>query len=143
MPRTADTSNEEETIGLGESFAAGLRPGDVVALFGALGTGKTRFIKGICRGLGVAGHVTSPTFTIVNEYRGAAGSVYHFDFYRLKDRSELGFEEYLSSGAVCLVEWAEQVESFLPPRRYNVRLSHGEGEGNRRIVIEEPAGVTA
>ncbi len=146
MARTVDTSTEEETIALGASFASRLRPGDVVALFGTLGTGKTRFIKGICRGLGVAVHVTSPTFTIVNQYEGRTGIVYHFDFYRLKSRSELreiGFEEYLSSGGICLVEWAEQVEAFLPARRYNVRLAHGSTDGGRRIAIEEPSAVTA
>jgi tRNA threonylcarbamoyladenosine biosynthesis protein TsaE len=146
MPRTIDTSTEEETIALGESFARALRPGDVVALFGTLGTGKTRFIKGVCRGLGVAAHVTSPTFTIVNQYQGSTGVVYHFDFYRLKSQNELreiGFEEYLSSGGICLVEWAEQVEGFLPSRRFNVRLAHGAEGERRRIVIEEPAGVMA
>ena len=146
MPRTVETMAEEETVALGASFAAGLRPGDVVALFGTLGAGKTHFIKGICRGLGVEGHVTSPTFTIVNQYRGAAGSVYHFDFYRMKSQSELreiGFEEYLSSGGICLVEWADQVEAFLPARRYNVRLFHGRSDSSRRIAIEEPSAVTA
>ena len=146
MPRTVETRSEQETIALGESFAERLRPGDVVAFFGTLGTGKTRFIKGICGGLGVAEHVTSPTFTIVNEYRGSAMRVYHFDFYRLKELRELreiGFDDYLLAGGVCLVEWAEQVAALLPARRYDVRLDFGADERSRRVTIEEAAGAGA
>ena len=144
MPRTLETRADEETVAAGEQFASRLRPGDVVALFGTLGTGKTRFVKGVCKGLGVGEQVTSPTFTIVNEYRGAGFPVYHFDFYRLKDLRELreiGFDEYLSGDGVCLVEWAEQVLGQLPARRYEVRLEHGSGEKIRTVTIGEPAGV--
>jgi tRNA threonylcarbamoyladenosine biosynthesis protein TsaE len=144
--RTVETRTEAETIALGEALAARLRPGDVVALYGTLGTGKTRFIKGICRGLGVGEHVTSPTFTIVNEYRGGAAPVYHFDFYRLKDLRELreiGFEEYLFGEGVCLLEWAERVRALLPPRRYDVMLAYGPDEMSRRVTIEEVVGVPA
>lgn len=145
-PRTVETHTDEETTALGEAFAAVLRPGDVVALYGALGTGKTRFVKGICRRLGVAEHVTSPTFTILNEYRGSALTVYHFDFYRLKELRELreiGFEEYLFGDGVCLLEWAEQVQPLLPARRYDVRLAFGGDEATRVVTIGETAGVAA
>jgi tRNA threonylcarbamoyladenosine biosynthesis protein TsaE len=144
--RTVATHSEQETVALGTSFAAGLRPGDVVALYGTLGTGKTRFIKGICAGLGAGPHVTSPTFTIVNEYRGGRIPVYHFDFYRMKDLRELreiGFDEYLGGDGVCLLEWAERVERLLPPRRYDVTLAFGRGESERSVTIEEHAGVNA
>ena len=145
-PRTVVTRSEAETIALGASFAEGLRPGDVVALYGTLGTGKTHFIKGICRGLGAGEHVTSPTFTIVNEYRGGRIAVYHFDFYRMKDQRELrdiGFDEYLDGDGVCLLEWAERVAGRLPARRYEVSLAFGDGADARRITIGEVAEVAA
>jgi tRNA threonylcarbamoyladenosine biosynthesis protein TsaE len=144
--RTVDTRSEEETIALGEAFAAGLRAGDVVALYGTLGTGKTRFIKGVCRGLGAGEHVTSPTFTIVNEYRGGAVPIYHFDLYRLKDVRELreiGFDEYLDGDGVCLLEWAERVREFLPARRFDVTLAFGPDERTRSVTIADPVGVSA
>jgi tRNA threonylcarbamoyladenosine biosynthesis protein TsaE len=140
------THTDLETAALGGDLARRLTKGDVVACFGDLGSGKTRFIQGVCRGLGVREHVASPTFTIVNEYEAARCRVIHFDFYRVRSIEEIldiGFEEYLSSGAVCLIEWAEKAIALLPERRYEVRLSLGAGEHERSVSISEPSGVPA
>ena len=139
-----DSQSEDETMKAGESLAMWLASGDVVALFGDLGTGKTQFIKGVCRGLGVKEHVSSPTFTIVNEYNGEKIRAYHFDFYRMQKTNELreiGFDEYLSGKGICFVEWAERVKEFLPEKRYDVRLELGKNESTRRITIEKIAVV--
>jgi len=133
------THSEEETIAAGESLAAHLSVGDVVALSGDLGTGKTRFVKGISRGLGVREQVTSPTFTIVNEHRDGRMPLFHFDCYRLRTAAELdeiGFEEYLYGGGVCVVEWAEMIEERLPEERITVRITAGRDEQERIITIE-------
>ena len=116
---------EGDTIAFGKDFAALLRPGDVVALFGELGTGKTRLVQGVAAGLGVTGDVTSPSFTIINEYSGRL-PVYHFDFYRLDDVKQLaalGLDEYFYGDGVCLIEWAERARAFLPLERVEVYLS--------------------
>lgn len=133
------TRNEEETIAAGAALAAGLNAGDVVALYGDLGSGKTRFVKGLSKGLGVAEHVTSPTFTIVNEHRDGRMPLFHFDCYRLRTPSELdelGFEEYIDGGGVCVVEWAEVIEERLPESRIDVRITPGADEQERIITIE-------
>ena len=127
-----------ETLDLGKEFAVALRPSDVVALYGELGSGKTQFAKGVCRGVGIESHVTSPTFTIVNEYTGGQFPVYHFDFYRISSPAELdeiGFEEYIFGNGVCLLEWADIVEERLPACRYDVTLSLGESNNQRIIQI--------
>ena len=131
------TGSAEETRALGERLSRRLGPGDVVALFGGLGSGKTTLIQGICRGLGVQGVVNSPTFTIVNEYRGRC-PVYHLDCYRLEgveDLAGLGYEEYVYGDGVCLIEWAEKAADVLPSTRFDVRLEQ-VGIGRREIVIE-------
>jgi tRNA threonylcarbamoyladenosine biosynthesis protein TsaE len=136
-----ETTSEQETIDAGERFAASLAPGDVVALIGDLGSGKTRFAKGISRGLGVKDHVTSPTFTILHEYTGGRLMVYHFDFYRMKSVRELdefGFDEYIDGDGVCLLEWADMIEERLPARRFEVRCALGETETQRTITIVTP-----
>ncbi|HEV8537442.1 MAG TPA: tRNA (adenosine(37)-N6)-threonylcarbamoyltransferase complex ATPase subunit type 1 TsaE [Bacteroidota bacterium] len=140
------THTEQETTALGVKFAHGLRGGDVVALFGDLGSGKTRFIQGACKGLGVVEHVTSPTFTIVNEYNAAELRVFHFDFYRIESLNEIrdiGFQEYLDGGGICLIEWAEKAMEFHPPERYDVHLSYGESENMREVTITRVAEVSA
>jgi len=131
--------SEKETIELGSKFARRLLPGDVVALYGDLGSGKTRFIKGICMGLGVAAHVSSPTFTIINEYTGTNFRIHHFDFYRLESVQELreiGFNEYLDDNGICVIEWADRVKNLLPPDRYDVYFSFGEENQIRKISIK-------
>ena len=107
------THSPEETEQLGQQFAAELRPGDVVAFYGDLGAGKTAFTRGIAKGLGILEAVTSPTYTIVNEYLSGRLPLFHFDMYRLSSADELfdiGWEDYLERGGVCAVEWSENVE---------------------------------
>jgi tRNA threonylcarbamoyladenosine biosynthesis protein TsaE len=132
--------SEEATIDAGASLAARLHPGSVVALYGDLGSGKTRFVKGISRGLGVRETVASPTFTIVNEHRDGRIPLYHFDCYRLRSAAELeeiGFDEYIYGNGVCVVEWAEMIEERLPQQRFDVRIMPGELEQERTITIEQ------
>lgn len=131
------SASEQETAGLGEKLGARLRPGDVLAFYGGLGAGKTAFIRGVARGLGVEGRVTSPTFTIVNEYPGRV-PLFHFDMYRLGSSDELfeiGWEDYLTRGGVCCVEWTENVEDAIPPEAVRVRIEK-TGERERVIDIE-------
>jgi tRNA threonylcarbamoyladenosine biosynthesis protein TsaE len=134
------TRSEAETISAGEKFAERLIAGDVVALFGDLGSGKTRFAKGVSLGLGVKEHVTSPTFVVVNEHLGGRVPFYHFDFYRLRNLQELqeiGFDDYVYGNGVCLLEWAEAIQERLPLKRYDVHLSFGSHENERLITIEQ------
>ncbi|MDI6765720.1 MAG: tRNA (adenosine(37)-N6)-threonylcarbamoyltransferase complex ATPase subunit type 1 TsaE [Bacteroidota bacterium] len=140
MNQSFITQSEDETISVGFQFGETLTPGSVVALFGDLGTGKTRLIKGLCKGLGVAEHVSSPTFTIVNEYHGKCCKIFHFDFYRMNSITELkeiGFDEYIYNDGVCVIEWADRVEKLLPPDRFNVFLKLGANENEREIRIEK------
>ena len=128
----------EETENAGREFAGRLAPGDVVALTGPLGSGKTRFVAGVCAALGVAGRVTSPTFTLINEYPAPFGMVAHIDMYRIANRrevAELGIEEYFTDRCICLIEWAEAVMDILPPARFSVTIAHGETESERSITI--------
>ena len=131
--------NETETEKIGESLAARLRAGDVIAYRGGLGTGKTAFTRGLAKGLGCGGRVTSPTFTIVNEYEGSI-PLFHFDMYRLGGEEELfdiGWEDYLGRGGVCAVEWSERVEEALPEEAVTVAIArHPEREEWRIITIE-------
>ena len=131
--------SEQETEALGASLAQRLGPGDVVAYRGDLGAGKTAFTRGLARGLGCTGRVTSPTFTIVNEYEGQL-PLFHFDLYRLGDEEELwdiGWEDYLGRGGVCAVEWSENFPSALPPDSVTVTIRRcPENEDWRRITVE-------
>ncbi len=134
------THNEAETIEAGKVFAQQLIPGSVAALFGDLGSGKTRFAKGVSRGLGLNENVTSPTFTIVNEHIGGRLPLYHFDFYRLRSISELneiGYDEYIFGNGVCVLEWADMIQERLPLKRFDVRFVLGENENDRIITITE------
>jgi tRNA threonylcarbamoyladenosine biosynthesis protein TsaE len=135
------TNGEQETIDLGASFAkTKLKLGDVVALIGELGSGKTRFIKGICSGLGVTEHVSSPSFTIVNEYASDIGKIFHFDFYRIaspSELSEIGFDDYIYDDGICLIEWADRVKDLLPSNRYDVLFTLGDSDTVREIVINK------
>ena len=131
--------NETETEAAGESLAARLRPGAVIACRGGLGAGKTAFTRGLARGLGCTGRVTSPTFTIVNEYEGKI-PLFHFDMYRLRDEDDLfdiGWEDYLNRGGVCLVEWSERIPAALPPETVTVTIARcPENQDWRKITIE-------
>ena len=133
------THNEQETEAIGEALASRLEAGSVVAYTGGLGAGKTAFTRGLARGLGCPCRVTSPTFTIVNEYEGAI-PLFHFDMYRLGDEDELfdiGWEDYLTRGGVCAVEWSERVTGALPAETVTVNIArHPGNEDWREITIE-------
>ena len=128
-----------ETEALGAALADRLKPGAVVAFSGDLGAGKTAFVRGMARGLGIPERVTSPTFTIVNEYEGGRLPLFHFDMYRLGSSDELfdiGWEDYLARGGVCAVEWSERMEELLEPGTIRVDLRRGEDESRRVITVE-------
>lgn len=133
-----------ETEELGAQLAARLRPGDVVSYTGDLGAGKTAFTRGIARGLGIPERVTSPTFTIVNEYEGGRLPLFHFDLYRLGDPEELfdiGWEDYLARGGVCAVEWSENVAGALEDEPIRVDIRRGAHDGQRVISIRNAPGM--
>ena len=126
-----------ETEAFGEALAKRLRPGDVVAFTGSLGMGKTALTRGLARGLGCRARVTSPTFTIVNEYDGGV-PLFHFDLYRLSSADELydiGWDDYLERGGVCAVEWSERVAGALPEGTVTVDLARGETDESRVITV--------
>ena len=131
--------NEAETEAIGARLAAVLNPGAVVAYLGDLGMGKTAFTRGLAAGLGYKGRVTSPTFTIVNEYDGPT-PLFHFDMYRLADADalfDIGWEDYLDRGGVCAVEWSENVREALPPDAVTVTIARcPENDSWRSITIE-------
>jgi tRNA threonylcarbamoyladenosine biosynthesis protein TsaE len=136
--------NAEETQALGERLGSRLGSGDVVACIGPLGTGKTCFLQGLARGLGVTADVTSPTFVLVNQYRGRV-PVYHVDAYRTGSLTELvdvGLEEMLHGEGVTLVEWADKLLPLLPPRTITATIS-GLGDEPRQIDLSGPAEVLA
>lgn len=133
------SASEQETEAIGRELAQQLAPGAVVAFTGDLGAGKTAFVRGMAQGLGISQRVTSPTFTIVNEYEGPT-PLFHFDMYRLassEDLFDIGWEDYLSRGGVCAVEWSEQVADALPEGTVYVTLTrHPEHDGWRSITVE-------
>ena len=132
--------SEAETEDLGRRLAAALGPGAVVAYRGDLGMGKTAFTRGLARGLGYEGRVTSPTFTIVNEYEGGGLPLFHFDMYRLEGPEDLfgiGWEDYLDRGGVCAVEWSERVEEALPEDAVTVTIARCSEDENWRVITLE------
>ena len=127
-----------ETFAHGREIAATLRAGDVLALDGDLGAGKTHFVKGIAAGLGCEGDVTSPTFTLVHEYTGGRLPLFHFDFYRLESGDEvlrIGLDDYLGAGGVLVIEWAGKFPAVLPAGTRWFRLR--AGDGNIREITED------
>ena len=140
------TNSAEETEALGARLGERLEPGAVIAFTGDLGAGKTAFTRGLARGLGCTGRVTSPTFTVVNEYEGRL-PLFHFDLYRLEGEDALydvGWEDYLDRGGVCAVEWSERAEAALPRETVWVSIRRcAESEDWRRITIEGRAGDEA
>lgn len=127
-------NNEAETESFGLALAESLQPGDVLALVGDLGTGKTTLTKYIAKGLGIKEVITSPTFTIVNEYHSGRVPLYHFDAYRLEDSGDIfqtGIEEYFFKDGICVVEWAELIEEILPDHTKCIFMDYGEEEGER------------
>ncbi|MBM3220662.1 MAG: tRNA (adenosine(37)-N6)-threonylcarbamoyltransferase complex ATPase subunit type 1 TsaE [Candidatus Rokubacteria bacterium] len=133
---SATTHSPEETQALGARLAERLKPGDVVALTGELGAGKTCFTQGLARGLGVAGRAVSPTFVLINEYRGRL-PVHHVDAYRTESLTELldlGLEELFSGDGVTIVEWADKLVPLLPPHTIHVHIE-GVGDEPRHITV--------
>jgi tRNA threonylcarbamoyladenosine biosynthesis protein TsaE len=115
----------EAAQAFGESWAADLVGGEIFALHGVLGAGKTQLAKGLARGLGFLGDVTSPSFTIVHEYRGGRLPMYHIDLYRIRNEKEaidIGLEEYLPGDGVTVIEWPERIASILPPQTQHWEL---------------------
>lgn len=137
------TRSPEETRALGRAFSRSAVPGDVIALEGTLGTGKTQFVLGACEGLGVRGPVTSPTFALINVYPAPFGSLVHADLYRintLAEVAELGLEEYFNERSICFIEWADRVPGVLPRDAIVVRVQHGAGENERLFEVPEEEG---
>ena len=133
------THSPEETEAVGRKLAAQLRPGDVLAYYGDLGAGKTAFTRGLAAGLGVTEPVTSPTYTIVNEYLSGRLPLFHFDMYRLGSADELfdiGWEDYLARGGICAVEWSENVEEALTGALRITITKDSADETVRTITIE-------
>ncbi len=133
------THSREETESVGARLADALTEGRVVAFTGDLGAGKTAFVSGMARSLGVEERVTSPTFTIVNEYEGGRLPLFHFDMYRLDSADELfhiGWEDYLARGGVCAVEWSENVAEAIEADAVRVSIVRGDGDDDRMITIE-------
>jgi len=136
--QTYISRSEAETERIGEQFAKDLPDGSVVAMYGGLGAGKTAFVRGMAKGMGLSCRVSSPTFTIVNEYIGERELI-HFDMYRLDSADELfdiGWEDYLRRGAVCAVEWSEKVEDAFFGDEIVLRIEK-LGDSVRKITIEE------
>ena len=140
MPGTSVVSNTpEDTAAAGEALGRTLRAGDVVALYGELGSGKTCLVQGLVRGLGVSAPATSPTFVLVNEYRGRL-LVHHVDAYRTSSLTELmdfGLLDLMGGDGVTLLEWADRAEPLLPARAIRVRIE-GVGDEPRAITIHDP-----
>jgi tRNA threonylcarbamoyladenosine biosynthesis protein TsaE len=140
MTHSFVAASPDATAAAGERLGARLGPGDVVALTGELGAGKTCFVQGVVRGLGVTSGATSPTFVLVNEYRGRL-PVHHVDVYRTQSLTELldiGLEDLLDGEGVTLIEWADRCEALLPARTVRVHIE-GVGDEPRRITVTEPA----
>ena len=137
MTKEYTTAGEEQTEALGFRLGQLIQPGAVIAYTGDLGAGKTAFTRGLARGLGCRGRVTSPTFAIENEYEGGRLPLFHFDMYRLVDADSLvdfGWEDYLDRGGVCAVEWSENVAGALPEDTVWVDIRRLEGEDNGRCI---------
>jgi tRNA threonylcarbamoyladenosine biosynthesis protein TsaE len=140
---TVITKSPEQTELLGKKLAELLRPGDVIAYYGDLGAGKTAFTRGLAAGLGIREAVTSPTYTIVNEYLSGRMPLFHFDMYRLSSSEELfdiGWEDYLARGGVCAVEWSENVADAMQGA-ISVRI--GRDSDEQRTIIIEGGGLDA
>jgi len=126
--------SEQEVEAYGIRLGREARPGQVIALTGELGAGKTTLTKAIARGLGISETVTSPTFTIVKEYRSGRLPLFHFDVYRIGDVEEmyeLGYEEYFFGDGVCVVEWADLIEELIPEDALKISIAYGQDEEER------------
>ena len=130
------SKNELDTKNFAKKFASMLKPTDVVVLTGELGSGKTKFVEGFLSFFGLESEISSPTFTIVNEYKKDDVNIYHFDVYRLEDSSEfyeIGGEEYFSNG-ICLIEWGELIKDVLPKNYIHITFEKDNNDENIRIL---------
>ena len=135
------SASEQDTEALGRALVQRLQPGAVVAFTGDLGAGKTAFVRGMAQGLGISQRVTSPTFTIVNEYEGGRLPLFHFDMYRLRDADDLfdsGWEDFLRRGGICAVEWSENIRDALDEDTLWVDIRRGVTDGQRIITLHGP-----
>ena len=133
------SNSENETIEIAKEFASKLKPTDIVVLSGNLGSGKTKFTEGILDYFGFKDEISSPTFTIVNEYKNDKIKIFHFDVYRLADLDEfyaIGGEEYFDKG-ICIIEWGEQIEEALPKNYIKISFSRDDENENKRILTIE------
>ena len=129
----------QDTEAFASRYAAQLCAGDVIALYGGLGMGKTAFVRGLAAGLGSTCEVSSPTFALVHEYDGKY-PIYHFDMYRVHGPDDLystGFFDYLESGGIVVIEWSENIEPYLPDNARKIRISRTEQENERRLTVDD------
>jgi tRNA threonylcarbamoyladenosine biosynthesis protein TsaE len=137
---TLISHSPEETEALGEKFGRAVRPGWVIALSGELGAGKTQFVKGLVRGLGVSARVHSPTFTLVAEYDGGRLKLFHLDLYRLETRQQIlsaGVEEYLQPDGVAVIEWAERMAEVWPDTDWKKVRIETLNDTDREIIYDD------
>lgn len=140
-----NSNSPKETENISKAFSKELKAGDVICLNGDLGTGKTAFVGGLVKALGYAEPISSPTFTIVNCYEGAAFPIYHFDVYRIEDSDEMyeiGYEEYINGDGITLIEWSEKISDILPLERYEITIkkNYDKHDDFREINIERIGG---
>jgi tRNA threonylcarbamoyladenosine biosynthesis protein TsaE len=136
MPKMYSRS-ESQTLKIGRILGSCLENGDIVCLEGDLGSGKTVFAKGIAKGIGISEDITSPTFVLVNEYRGEK-FLYHFDVYRIADSEEFvdsGLDEYFDGTGIVVVEWADKIKDILPPEYIRVVIERGQDDNSRVIEV--------
>ncbi len=132
------TNSVTETEKVGFKLGASVKPNTVIAMFGDLGAGKTAFTRGFTKGMGIECDVSSPTFALVNEYRGSGKTVYHFDMYRISGWDDLystGYFDYLDTGACLIIEWSENIEAVLPENCVKVTINKTDNYDQRRITI--------
>ena len=133
------SKSEQETIAFAKKFAEDLKPGDIVVLTGELGSGKTKFTQGILEYYGLENEISSPTFTIVNEYKKDDINIYHFDVYRIEDIDEfyaIGYQDYFENG-ICIIEWGERIKEVLPPHYTKITFSKDETNLDyRKLLID-------
>jgi tRNA threonylcarbamoyladenosine biosynthesis protein TsaE len=139
MKETFQTQSPEETQSIGKQIGGNLQAGDIIALIGELGAGKTCLTQGIARGIGIASHevVNSPSYTLINEYAGNI-PIYHIDLYRLEHHGEivdLGLDEYLEGSGICIIEWADRMAELLPAKHIQITMTW-TGESTRRIELQ-------
>ena len=134
------SKSEQDTISFAKEFAKNLKTGDIIVLTGELGSGKTKFTQGILENFGLENEISSPTFTIVNEYKKDNINIYHFDVYRIEDIDEfyaIGFQDYFDSG-ICIIEWGERIEEVLPTHYTKITFSKDENNLDyRKLIIEK------